>query len=165
MPTMQEELSRTLKEWEVNNGGLMQAKQNLFNVTNNVTRATFDYVKANPGVTATQAANAMEPQGFKASSVSSLMAAMVRNGLCRKEGYKYFVTAEEYAPLKPTRKLRKMKKAEVKVDIKELNDLTITRTEPKPQLVISADYIINNLPIREAFALFKELEVYFGSHK
>jgi hypothetical protein len=165
MPTMQEELSRTLKEWEVNNGGLMQAKQNLFNVTNNVTRATFDYVKANPGVTATQAAKAMEPQGFKASSVSSLMAAMVRNGLCRKEGYKYFVTAEEYVPLKPTRKLRKMKKTEVKVDIKELNDLTITRPEPKPQLVISADYIINNLPIREAFALFKELEVYFGSSK
>jgi len=163
MPTMQEELARTLKEWEVNNGGLMQAKQNLFNVTNNVTRATFDYVKANPGVTATQAANAMEPQGFKASSVSSLMAAMVRNGLCRKEGYKYFVTAEEYVPLKPSRKLKKeSKKSEV---AKPISEPTITRMESKPQLVISADYIINNLPIREAFALFKELEVYFGSTK
>lgn len=165
MPTMQEELSRTLKEWDVNNGGLMQAKQNLFNVTNNVTRATFDYVKANPGVTATQAARATELQGFKASSVTSLMAAMARNGLCRKEGYKYFVTAEEYVPLKPKRVLKKeAKRVEVKVDAKELRDLTITQPKP-PQLVISADYIINNLPIREAFALFKELEVYFGSNK
>ena len=165
MPTMQEELSRTLKEWEVNNGGLMQAKQNLFNVTNNVTRATFDYVKANPGVTATEAGRALEPQGFNVSSVSSIMAAMVRNGLCRKEGYKYFVTAEEYVPLKPSRVLKAKKPK--KVEVKHLADTTITPlTQPKPpQLVISADYIINNLPIREAFALFKELEVYFGSNK
>ena len=164
MPTMQEELARTLKEWDINNGGLMQAKQNLFNVTNNVTRATFDYVKANPGVTATEAGRALAPQGFNVSSVSSIMAAMVRNGLCRKEGYKYFVTAEEYVPLKPTRKLKKeAKRVEVKVDARELRDLTIT--QPKPQLIISADYIINSLPIREAFALFKELEVYFGSNK
>ena len=161
MPTMQEELSRTLKEWDQSNGGIMQAKQNLFGISNNVTRATFDYVKANPGLTSTQAAKAMELQGFKASSVSSLMAAMVRNGLCRKEGYKYFVTAEEYIPLKPSRKLKKETEKVADVVAKP----TITRTEPKPQLVISADYIINNLPIREAFALFKELEVYFGSTK
>lgn len=161
MPTMQEELSRTMKEWEANNGGIMQAKKSMFSVSNNVTRATFDYVKANPGVTATEASNALEPQGYKATSVSSIMAAMVRNGLCRKEGFKYYVTAEEYSPLKPSRKL----KAKVKADEKLIEESTITQSAPKSHIFISADYIINHLPTREAYALYQELAVFFGGNK
>ena len=159
MPTLQDEMSKVLTEWnqpEPQPTEEPKMHTHLFNVTNNVTRITFDYVKANPGVTATQAGNALEPRGYKASSVSSIMAAMVRNGLCRKEGYKYFVTAEEYIPLKPSRVLKgKPEKALAVVE-------KLAETA-KPKATITVQNIVENMTMREARELYVELGKYFGA--
>ena len=159
MPSIQEELSKVLTEWnqpesQPTENTTMQ--KHLFNVTNNVTRATFDYVKAHPGLTATEVSNALEPHGFKTASVSSIMAAMVRNGLCRKEGFKYFVTAEEYTPLKPSRVLKGKK-----VTVKSLAPAVQAQVH-KERTTITVQSIVENMTMREARELYVELGKYFG---
>ena len=105
MPTIQEEMSKVLNEWNKPTENTTMTNKphltkNQFGVTNNVTRRTFDYVKANPGVTATEAADALGVHGYKASSVTAIMAQMARSGTMRKEQYKYFTTTDEYTPIK-----------------------------------------------------------------
>ena len=159
MPTLQEEMSKVLNEWDKPEPQPTEApamNNNLFNITNNVTRITFDYVKANPGLTATQVGKALEPQGYKSSSVSSIMAAMVRNGLCRKEGFKYFVTAKEYIPLKPSRVLKK------EVAVKDLAP-AVQKQVHKERTTITVQSIVENMTMREARELYVELGKYFGA--
>jgi len=55
-----------------------------FQTTNNVTRSTFNYVKNNPGNTRTQITAALEMQGFKPNSTTSLVAQMIRQGHMRE---------------------------------------------------------------------------------
>jgi len=76
MPSLQEEMSKVLTEWnqpEPQPTEEPTMTQNVFNITNNVTRATFDYAKAHPGLTATEINKALEPQGYKPASVQSLL--------------------------------------------------------------------------------------------
>lgn len=163
MPSLQEEMSKVLTEWnqpEPQPTEETKMTQNAFNITNNVTRATFDYAKAHPGLTATEISNALTPQGYKAGSVHSILAAMVRNGLCRKEGYKYIVTAEKYTPLKPTRVLVIKKKAKIENSVKALEALAETA---KPKATITVQSIVDNMTLKEARELYVELGKYFGA--
>lgn len=166
MPSLQEEMSKVLTEWnqpETQPTEEPTMTQNTFNITNNVTRATFEYAKAHPGLTATQISNALTPQGYKSGSVHSILAAMVRNGLCRKDGYKYIVTAEKYTPLKPTRVLlgkKKEKAAKIEKSVKALETLAET---VKPKTTITAQSIVETITLKEARELYVELGKYFGA--
>jgi hypothetical protein len=84
------------------------------------------------------------------------MAAMVRNGLCRKEGFKYFVTAEEYTPLKPSRVLKGKK-----VAVKSLAPAVQAQVH-KERTTITVQSIVENMTMREARELYVELGKYFG---
>lgn len=171
MPTIQEEMSKVLSEWEKptpepqpNESTPMTAPKTTypFAVSNNVCRVTFDYVKNHAGTTATEAATALVKRGYKHSSVTSLMAQMVRQGMMRKDGFKYFTIKDEYAPLKGKYKEKKLAKL-----AKEQGGIaTLPKVKPvaAPAVVATptARDIVDTLTLREARELYNELYKYFG---
>jgi hypothetical protein len=122
-------LSRTLQEWDdddeapasvsaqpvstsvsapsQNIQGIPMTKH-IFNVTNNVSRATFDYIKNNPGSTRKEVMAALAHQGYGESSVSSLIAQMRRNKMVHSTNDLYYADIDEYRPIKPIKKLKKV---------------------------------------------------------
>lgn len=79
-----------------------------FHVTNNVSRATFDYIKNNPGSTRKEIIKALEHQGYSQGSVSSLIAQMVRNKMAHATNDLYYADVSEYRPLKSLKAIKKM---------------------------------------------------------
>lgn len=74
--------------------------RSVFAPTNNVTRETFDFVKANPGLTTAQIAKALAARGFKESSVTSIVSQMVRAKMAHKdEDRRIFATRAKYRPI------------------------------------------------------------------
>jgi hypothetical protein len=132
MPDMQTALktalTRTLQEWDddgeispqpsptinttINNSvptpsqGIPMKKT--FNITNNISRVTFDYIKNNPGSTRKEIIEALEHQGFAGGSTSSLIAQMRRNNMIHETNSAYYADIAEYRPIKSLKALRKM---------------------------------------------------------
>ena len=131
MPDMQTALktalTRTLQEWDddgeispqtptinttINNSvptpsqGIPMKKT--FNITNNISRVTFDYIKNNPGSTRKEIIEALEHQGFAGGSTSSLVAQMRRNKMIHETNGAYYADIAEYRPIKSLKALRKM---------------------------------------------------------
>ena len=120
-------LTKTLTEWDDDEGtsvpvpssaqpvsissvttqGIPMAKKT-FNVTNNVSRVTFDYIKNNPGSTRKEIIQALEYQGFGGGSVSSLIAQMRRNKMIHENGGLHYADIEEYRPIKTLKAMKKL---------------------------------------------------------
>jgi hypothetical protein len=79
-----------------------------FNVTNNISRVTFDYIKNNPGSTRKEIIQALEHQGFVGGSVSSLVAQMRRNNMIHEKDNFYYADIPEYRPIKSLKAMKKM---------------------------------------------------------
>ena len=128
---MKQALTRTLAEWDDDDEGtnvpvpsvkqpvsasVSQPSQNIqgipmtkvFNVTNNVSRATFNYIKDNPGSTRKEVIKALSHQNYSEGSVSSLIAQMVRNKLIHVTNDLYYADVDEYRPLKSLKAIKKM---------------------------------------------------------
>jgi hypothetical protein len=120
-------LSRTLQEWDddgetvsppltINttiNNSVPQPSQGIpmkktFNITNNISRVTFDYIKNNPGSTRKEIIEALEHQGFAGGSTSSLVAQMRRNKMIHETNNLYYADIDEYRPIKSLKALKKM---------------------------------------------------------
>ena len=162
MPSIQEEMSKVLNEWNQPEPKPTENKPmptKTFHVTNNVCRETFNHVKTNPGCTATEAGHALLSRGFKPASVTSLMAQMAIQGMLRRDKFKYYATANEYTPLKSKKAWAKqsgiaaLPKAKPKV-----NPVVVNQTATKP----TAQSLIETLTLREARDLYNELGKYFG---
>jgi hypothetical protein len=82
-----------------------------FNITNNISRVTFDYIKSNPGSTRKEIIEALEHKGFAAGSTSSLVAQMRRNKMIHETNNLYYADIDEYRPIKSLKALRKMEHA------------------------------------------------------
>ena len=116
MPDIQTALANALKttinNWEKEDMQTTQTNtqgKKFFGVTNNVTRATFDFVKKNPNLTSAEICADMTRLGFKDSSVGSLLAQFAKQGLAERDDRgRYITIVDEYRPLKA-------KKKEVKV--------------------------------------------------
>jgi len=129
MPDMQTAfktaLSRTLQQWDDDEAppsvqpvstSLSQPSQNTqeipmkktFNITNNISRVTFDYIKNNPGSTRKEIIEALEHQGFAGGSTSSLVAQMRRNKMIHETNNLYYADIDEYRPIKSLKALKKM---------------------------------------------------------
>ena len=113
MPDIQTALKSAIDAWEPTPTG-QQLKEKLmqnrpvFEVQNNVTRVTFDYIKLHPGTTSAAASRDLVKHGFKESSVTALMAQFVRAGLAvRDNNHGYRVTVDEYTPMKASAKYAK----------------------------------------------------------
>jgi len=112
MPDMQTALSNALKttinDWEKDDMQTTQTNtqgKKFFGVTNNVTRATFEYVKNNPNETSPEICAGMEKLGYKPSSVSSLIAQFAVQGLAERDDRgRYITIVPEYRPLKAKKK-------------------------------------------------------------
>lgn len=86
------------------------AKQrHYFQATVGVSQAAFSYVKDNPYTTTAQAVSALEQQGFKKTSLSSLYTQMVRQGqLSKDKDGRLTALIPEYRPLKASATLRNL---------------------------------------------------------
>jgi hypothetical protein len=110
------QISNIVNEWDndpAKDAG--QHKAHTFPVSNNVTRATFECVKANPGLRQARIAEIMEAQGYKRDSVCTLMVQMAKVGIMRRsEAGVYFINQDEYSPIKISH-LKAARRAEKKV--------------------------------------------------
>ncbi len=79
-----------------------------FRISNNVSRATFNYIRDNPGSTRKEIIAALEHQNFASGSVSSLIAQMVRNKMVHITNDLYYADVAEYRPLKSLKAIKKM---------------------------------------------------------
>jgi hypothetical protein len=171
MPDIKTALEKALNEWEPEPtpAPAPAPTKPYFTVTNNVTRITFDYVRDNPGKTRKEVAVALEAQGFKTSSVTSLLGQMVKQGAMRESAHLLYVTASEYAPLKSSKKVKELA-AKPQEQQRKVVKLVNTRTgevlnpTPVPQINAAwdAETLLNNLSIKQARALYDELRKIFG---
>jgi predicted transcriptional regulator len=160
-------MSGVLDEWELDNQQQEKQVQTTqekpyFSVTNNVTRATFEYVKNNPVCASGEVSRALEQRGYKPSSVGSLLTQFVKKGLCTRDAQnRYSVAVSEYVPMKAPKKL---KAAQVIQKAKATRGEGIAALSPQPtvKLVWDADTVINNIGLKQAHALYLELGKYFG---
>ena len=95
-----------------------------FSITNNVSRVTFDYIKANPGSTRKEIIAALEHQNFRPDSVSSLIAQMRRNKLIHEKDGLYYADADEYRPLKSLKAIKKMEAKAAPVEVRQKRKYT-----------------------------------------
>ena len=119
-------LSKTLQEWDDDgeafpvpapvrpvSTSFSQLTQGIpmkktFNITNNISRVTFDYIKNNPGSTRKEIIEALEHQGFAGGSTSSLIAQMRRNNMVHETNNAYYADIPEYRPIKSLKAMKKM---------------------------------------------------------
>lgn len=139
MPDMKTALHAVLNEWEKDDASLSTSSQaqpelakqrHYFQATVGVSQASFNYVRDNPYTTAGQAVAALEKQGFKKTSLSSLYTQMIRQGhLSKDKDGKLTALIPEFRPLKATATIRNMgallrkklaKKAPPKADLPPL---------------------------------------------
>jgi hypothetical protein len=183
MPDLQTALSNVLNEWAKDDQPVTQSqpqpqeKQTMtaqaFTITNNVSRATFDFVRDNPGLFHNDIKRKLTDKGYKESSVTALISQLRRAGqLARLADGTYHATAKEYEPIKqmykkavtkqPTAKKVVAKKPEPKSEgIAALQPVAAPAPAP---VVISNDveYILSTLPIKQARSLYDELHKIFG---
>ena len=133
-----------------------------FKVSNNVTRATFDFVKNNPHQSCKTICAALEKQGYKPSSIGSLLTQFVKNGLCMRDANSnYTAIANEYTPIKVRKQI---KATQVIEKAKTTRGEGIAALSPQPMVKTAWDVetIINNIGLKQAHALYRELHTYFG---
>ena len=147
-----------------------------FQTTNNVTRATFDYVHQNPGKTRKQIVNALEAQGFKKASTTSLLGQFIKSGAMVERGDILFATVSQYTPLKsasrkkiakPIAKVVKpVAKPEAAPAQRKYVEITSKRTgeviNPRKE-EWTVDSVIGGLNVRQAMAVYAELRGIFGA--
>jgi hypothetical protein len=118
MPDMKTALHAVLNEWDKADASLSTSSQpqaappkqrHLFKPTIGVSQAAFNYVKDNPYTTAMQAVKALEKQGFKKTSLTSLYTQMIRQKqMSRDKDGKMTALIPEYRPLKASATIRNM---------------------------------------------------------
>lgn len=118
MPDIKTALHAVLNEWDKDEASLSKPSQpqaepakqrHYFQPTVGVSQISFNYVRDNPYTTAVQAVKALEQQGFKKSSLTSLYTQMIRQGhLSKDKDGKLTALIPEYQPLKATATLRNL---------------------------------------------------------
>jgi len=176
MPDIKTALTGILSEWELDNQQQEKQVKHIphFKVTNNVTRATFDYVKNNPRQSCKTICKALEKQGYKPASVGSLLTQFVKHGLCTRDNMHNYTTAvSEYTPIKVRKQLKAKQAKQVIEKAKATRGQGIAALSPQPTpratpprehitTAWDAETVINNIGLKQAHALYKELGKYFG---
>jgi hypothetical protein len=162
MPDLKSELSKVITSWNTDMP-TTDATPTIINgraVTTNATRATFNYVRDNPGVTSTQATNALHSTGVPKGSSTSLLSVMVSRGNIRKDADgKLFAVQQEYKSIKAA-KPKAPKPAVVVVEPPK--PVEPVETAPQINSEWDVDVMLNNLSIKQARALYDELRKIFG---
>jgi hypothetical protein len=164
MPDIASALQKALNDWEPNAPVATPAptpSKSHFAVTNNVTRITFEYVRDNPGKTRIEINKELEAKGFNAGSVSSLLGQMLKQGMLRENAHLLYATANEYTPIKSSKKLKAMAAKPQEQQRKKvvlINKRTGEVINPKPvEKEWEPNDVIDKLTVHQAIALFKAL--------
>lgn len=165
-------LSGILSEWELDNQQQENPVQKApyvphFKVTNNVTRATFDYVKNNPHQSCKTICVALEKDGYKPSSIGSLLTQFVKNGLCKRDANNnYTAIAHEYTPIKLRKQLKAKQAKQVIEKAKATRGEGIAALSPQPKYVPVTEWnvqaVLNDMSIVQARAMYDALKKIFG---
>ena len=121
------------------------------NVTSNVSRTTFNYIRDNVGVTRADATVALEGAGFHPGSVTSLIGQMLKNRLIRNENGCLYANQKEYTPLKTLKPAYTHTKKRVYAP---------EMLGASPEWTV--DSVIGSLSVRQALAVYMELKQIFG---
>jgi len=137
-----------------------------FVTTNNVTRATFDFVLNNPGKKRTEVVQTLTEQGFSKSSTSSLLGQFIKQGQIADRNGFLFAQQSEYKPLKSVRSKAEQTPAP-KTVAKPRPPFVPAPAEAAPQIAAfdtawNAENLLNSLSIKQARALYDELRKIFG---
>ena len=187
MPDLQTEMQKILKTWEEPYPQPETTEQPpkdtpMFNTTTNTSRATFDIVRDQPGLTRNDYVRLLMQQGHKKASTSSLLAQMLRQGHIWKDATGTLRPNQaEYKPLKCSTTLKnKAKKAKA-----EKTSKVMTSEVPKPSKAALAaaeeamgginvlidrapvyqskvKSILDNISLSDAHELYHQLHKYFG---
>jgi hypothetical protein len=170
-------LSQAMSDWETPKTQDKPTAKHLFKPTNNVTRATFELIRANPGITRKEACKLLDKQGYKVSSTASLISAFIRQGQVELTDGKMFTTSNEYVPLKAGMDVRKTTrtKAYAKV-VEKMSPKPAKKDKPieaalKPQAkqerrVMDIEEWLNEVPLMQARLVYMRLKFIFeGENK
>lgn len=175
MPDIQTEMQKILQAWEQPETTETTKETTVFKPTNNVTQATFNFVRDNSGCARNDAIRLLVSQGHKKSSVSSLIGQMLRQGHIYKDSDGLLrPNGKEYTPIKSSKTLAK-REAKVK-KAKSYKVITSKTTEPsaeslglaalvldhKPDIRTSIDVIMDTVSLNDAHELYRRLHLYFG---
>ena len=179
MPDIKTALSQALQEWEPNTEEVntkekqMQTETKVvkefvgFKIKNNISRKTFEFVVTNPGVKPHEITAWAKKNGFNPDSAYAIASHSVRMGTMRRDANNGFVAlAREYSPIKAPKK----KKVVAKQPSAGIAALQVHTTKPVLDEVkavattrLTAKYIVDNIGIGEAKALYLELKQIFGA--
>lgn len=184
MPDIKTALTNVLNQWEQDEKKQITKQQEkpmgkqLFRTTNNVTRETFNYIKANPNKTTPEVCEALEKLGFKESSVNSICAQLSKQGQVVKDGYTKRMVAigNEYQPLKSASKFKALKEDKPTLKVVKRReapqDAGIASIAPKEDttrkaaLIFLNDFdpndVVNKLSVVQARELYDLLKKIFG---
>lgn len=121
-PTINTTISNSVLQPSQNIQGIPMTK--VFNVTNNISRETFNYVRDNPGSTRKEIIEALGHRNFASGSVSSLIAQMRRNKLIHETNNLYYADATEYRPLKSLKAIKKLEAKAAPVEVRQKRKYT-----------------------------------------
>ena len=186
MPDLQTALQSALNQWEEPKEQTVQTQTALtqaatpkhyFSVTNNVSRVTFDYVRDNPGSRCGEVCDALAAQGFKRTSVSSLLGQMVLAKLLRRDDdRKYWAAKPEYEPFStytlrkersktnPRKLLSQTRAMKNYLPKKETPKAEPAQSAPQSEVKVvnSVDELIDTLTVAQARDLFARLKKMFA---
>lgn len=160
MPDLKSELTKVIASWEPPE---VPAPPHRFQPSTNTSRATFDFVRDNPGIRRATALNRLIDLGHKKASVSSLLVQFIRQGQMRETNGVLFVTQPEYTPLKASTTMKNAKKPKRNYTRKVGAELPVTMEEPKAAAVpeFNAEDFVNGLTLKQAKAVYSELKKVF----
>jgi hypothetical protein len=175
MPDIQTEMQKILQAWDQPETTETTKETTVFKPTNNVTKATFNFIRDNSGCARHDAIRLLVQKGHKKSSVSSLIGQMLRQGLIWQGGDgALYPNAKEYAPIKSARTLaNQAKKAAEKSSKLKTSKKYKTKEVPVPAGITSlvsdlkaidrVQEIMNTISLPEAKRLYNSLATYFGT--
>jgi len=174
MPDLKTEMQKILHAWEQPETTETTKETTVFKPTNNVTQATFNFVRDNSGCARNDAIRILVAQGHKKSSVSSLLGQMLRQGHIYKDSDGLLrPNGKEYTPIKSSKTIAK-REAKVKKPKTSKVRTSITN-EPSAESLGLAALVLDHTPIRtsidvimdtvslnDAHELYRRLHLYFG---
>ena len=162
MPDIKTALSTALSEWEQDDKQQenQMKQQPFFSVTNNVTRATFDYVKNNPASASGEVSRALALRGYKPSSIGSLLTQFIKKGLCTRDAQnRYSVAVPEYVPMKASKHVKQVIQ---KAKATRGEGIAALSAQPTQRLVWDVETVLNTMSIVQARAMYDALKKIFG---
>ena len=170
MPDLHTEMQKILHAWEQPETTEQPKETTVFKPTNNVTKATFNFVRDNSGCARDDAIRILVQQGHKKSSVSSLLGQMLRQGHIWKDSDGLLrPNAKEYTPIKSAKTMAKREKKVAKTSkvrtsesSQESMGLAALVLDHKLDTRTNIDIIMDTVSLNDAHELYRRLHLYFG---